>query len=110
MILSIENTNVTLVIFYYFSEVFIGATIVLLGMGTGTSIVVVNLYFKGYGDRRPSDWLRFVVLKCLANVVCMRRTANEALHLHEVCMASYMVIQFPHFLLLDELFRTVQLF
>ncbi len=62
-----------------FTEIFIGATIVLLAFGTGSSIVVVNLYYKGQGhDHRPPRWVRVLVFKCLAPMVCMTAIVKEA--------------------------------
>ena len=71
-------------VLFSFAEIFIGATIVLLAFGTGTSIVVVNTYFKGHHDSRPPRWVRHLVFKCLAPMVCMRSTAKEALESHKV--------------------------
>ena len=64
----------------------------LLAFGTGTSIVVVNTYFKGQHDKRPPRWVRNLVFKCLAPMVCMRSTANEALDSYKVMIITIVFV------------------
>lgn len=67
----------------------------LLAFGTGTSIVVVNTYYKGQHDNRPPLWVRNFVFKCLAPMVCMTSTAREAQESFKVGLFSPVLYIFP---------------
>ena len=58
--------------------------------------MVVNTYFKGQHDNRPPRWVRTLVFKCLAPMVCMRSTANEALDSYKVCIDTLLKLVKVH--------------
>ena len=55
---------------------FFGATIFLLSLSSAMTVLIMKLHFSGEHGAKVPNWLRKLVLVCLARVVRMGRNTN----------------------------------
>ena len=55
---------------------FLGVTIVVLGLTTIASVMVMNAHFRGLRGHRPPAWVRKLFLDWLARFVCLEKVTK----------------------------------
>ena len=71
------KSSYTMLCTIFVSGQFFGATIFLLSLSSAMTVLIMKLHFSGEHGGKVPNWLRKLVLVCLARVVRMGKTARS---------------------------------
>lgn len=56
---------------------YFGAVVILIAISTATSVIIVNLHFRGERSHKVPRWMKKLVLDWTARIVCIKGTVDR---------------------------------